>query len=115
MSYLHLQFADTNQDIGHVEFDLGHYTNKVREQLVKTILDLKSDKFPGCQIYIYVNIQLIDKLPEKASNTASGPNASFSSASTARQSIASLMSDALKVDVNANKNQILKEELQNKL
>jgi len=32
---------------------------------VKTILDLKSEKFPGCQIYIYVNIQLLDPLPEK--------------------------------------------------
>lgn len=56
MSILELVFTETKQAIGYVEFDLGVYTNKIRDQLVKTILDLKSDKFPGCQIYIYVNI-----------------------------------------------------------
>ena len=28
-------------------------------------MDLKSEKFPGAQIYIYVNIQLLDTLPER--------------------------------------------------
>ena len=28
-------------------------------------MDLKSEKFPGAQIYIYVNIQLLDPLPER--------------------------------------------------
>ena len=69
MSILELVFAETKQAIGHVEFDLGQYTNKIRDQLVKTILDLKSDKFPGCQIYIYVQINLLDPLPDKNSTT----------------------------------------------
>lgn len=64
MSILELVFAETKQPIGFIEFDLGKYTNKVRDQLVKTVLDLKSEKFPGCQIYIYVNISLLDALPE---------------------------------------------------
>ena len=71
MSILELVFAETKQPIGFVEFDLGQYTNKIRDQLVKTILDLKSEKFPGCQIYIYVQINLLDALPEKA-NSGSG-------------------------------------------
>ena len=54
--------------------NLGVYTNKIRDQLVKTILDLKSDKFPGCQIYIYVQINLLDKLPDKANNAAAVKN-----------------------------------------
>jgi hypothetical protein len=51
---------------------LGSYTNKIRDTTVKTILDLKSEKFPGAQIYIYVNIQLLDPLPEKSSGTKGG-------------------------------------------
>ena len=39
----------------------------IKDSTVKTILDLKSEKFPGCQIFIYVNIQLLDPLPEKGS------------------------------------------------
>ena len=66
MSILELVFSETKQAIGHAEFDLGQYTNKMRDSTVKTILDLRSDKFPGCQIYIYVFIQLLDSLPEKA-------------------------------------------------
>jgi hypothetical protein len=31
MSILELVFADTKQVIGHVEFDLGAYTNKIRD------------------------------------------------------------------------------------
>ena len=67
-------FTETKQAIGFAEFDLGAYTNKIKDSTVKTILDLKSEKFPGCQIYIYVNIQLLDPLPEKkakaSANTA---------------------------------------------
>ena len=66
MSILELVFADTRQSIGFVEFDLGSYTNKVRDSMVKTVLDLKSDNYPGSQIYIYVNITLLDPLPEKS-------------------------------------------------
>jgi hypothetical protein len=56
MSILELVFSETKQPIGFAEFDLGAYTNKIRDSTVKTILDLKSDTFPGAQIYIYVNI-----------------------------------------------------------
>ena len=56
MTILELVFAETKQAIGFAEFDLGSYANKSRDTTVKKILDLKSDKFPGCQIYIYINI-----------------------------------------------------------
>ena len=74
MSILELVFSETKQAIGHAEFDLGSYTNKIRDTTVKTILDLKSEKFPGAQIYIYVNIQLLDPLPEKSKPTPLGDN-----------------------------------------
>ena len=47
MSILELVFSETKQPIGFAEFDLGAYTNKIRDSTVKTILDLKSDTFPG--------------------------------------------------------------------
>lgn len=53
---------------------MGAYTNKIRDSTVKTILDLKSDTFPGAQIYIYVNIQLLDPLPEKKTANTPDPN-----------------------------------------
>ena len=71
MTILELVFAETKQAIGHAEFDLGSYANKSRETTVKKILDLKSDKFPGCQIYIYINIQLLDELPKQKSGGSS--------------------------------------------
>ena len=43
MSILELVFSDTKQAIGYVEFDLGSYTNKVRDATNKCVLDLKSD------------------------------------------------------------------------
>ena len=65
MSILELIFKGTKQGIGYIEFDLGKYTNKISDSTVKTILDLKSDKFPGCQMYIYVNIQVLEPLPDQ--------------------------------------------------
>ena len=56
ISILELVFAGTKQSIGYVEFDLGSYTNQMKDSMKKTILDLKSEKFPGSQIYIYINI-----------------------------------------------------------
>ena len=47
------------------------YANRIRDKTVKTTLDLKSDKFPGCQIYIYVNVSVLDALPEKGSKASS--------------------------------------------
>lgn len=66
MSILELIFHGTKQGIGYIEFDLGAYTNKVRDKTEKKVLDLKSDKFPGCQIYIYINIKLLDPLPAES-------------------------------------------------
>jgi hypothetical protein len=60
MSILELVFTDSRQAIGFHEFDLGAYSNKIRDSTVKTVLDLKSEKYPGCQVYIYINIQLLD-------------------------------------------------------
>lgn len=47
-SVLELIFSQTKQTIGHIDFDLGKYTNKVSDSTVKTILDLKSENYPGC-------------------------------------------------------------------
>jgi len=60
MSILELVFTESKNPIGHAEFDLGYYTNRLKDQSIKTTLDLKSDNYPGSQIYIYVNIQLLD-------------------------------------------------------
>lgn len=65
MSILELMFAETKQSIGHVEFDLGTYTNQMKDTMKKIILDLKSEKYPGSQIYLYINIQVLDPLPER--------------------------------------------------
>ena len=102
LSILELVFAETKQPIGHVEFDLGVYTNKIRDQLVKTVLDLKSDKFPGCQIYIYVNIQLLDPLPEKGAITKPIPSIPTNTNSTGAQS---------KIDINSQLFEIKKLKL----
>jgi hypothetical protein len=56
LTILELVFAETKQAIGYAEFDLGFYANKNRDGTVKKILDLKSDTFPGSQIFIYINI-----------------------------------------------------------
>jgi len=37
-------------------------------------MDLKSEKFPGAQIYIYVNIQLLDPLPERPTKVGYNDN-----------------------------------------
>jgi hypothetical protein len=50
---------------------LGHYTNKYRDKTAKITLDLKSDTYPGSQIYIFVAIQLLDPIPEKGTVPAS--------------------------------------------
>ena len=63
-SILELIFSQSKKTIGHIDFDLGKYTNKVSDSTVKTILDLKSDNYPGCQMYIYVHISLLDPLPD---------------------------------------------------
>ena len=47
-SILELVFTDTKQPIGFHEFDFGQQANKIRDQTVKTTLDLKSDRYPGC-------------------------------------------------------------------
>lgn len=66
-SILELTFPNTKNQVGYIEFDLGKYTNKVNDQGIKKIwLDLKSEHYPGCQIYIYVNIQLLEPLPDQA-------------------------------------------------
>jgi len=49
ISVIELQFAETKAVIGHCEFDLGMYGNRLRDnKTVKTTLDLRSDSFPGC-------------------------------------------------------------------
>ena len=68
ISILELIFQNNKKQIGFIEFDLGKYTNKVRDSTVKTVLDLKSEDYPGCQIYIYVNIQVEEGLPEPGPN-----------------------------------------------
>jgi hypothetical protein len=101
MSILELIFADTKQPIGHVEFDLGSYTNQMKDTMKKTILDLKSEKFPGSQIYIYINIQVLEPLPERLSIAAINPRMSTIVGESAGQMI----------DIEANKLDVMKREL----
>ena len=65
LSILELIFHNNKQAIGHIEFDLGRYSNMISDQTKKQFLDLKSDNYPGCQLYIYVNIKVLDPLPER--------------------------------------------------
>lgn len=65
MSILELQFNHNKQSIGYVEFDLGAFTNQTKDKLKKQVLDLKSETHPGSQIYIYINIQVLDALPDR--------------------------------------------------
>ena len=51
--------------IAYTEFDLGKYANQVGDSTVKTGLDLKSEEYPGCLINIYINIQVLDPLPDQ--------------------------------------------------
>jgi hypothetical protein len=108
MTILELVFAETKQAIGFAEFDLGGYANKSRDTTVKKILDLKSDKFPGCQIYIYINIQLLDELPKQGYNVAS--TAPDSRASVSGSVMGSFITNASTeaFDPNANANEIRK-------
>lgn len=106
MSILELVFADTRQSIGHVEFDLGSYTNKIRDSMVKTVLDLKSDKYPGSQIYIYVNIQLLDPLPEQNGHRGTVVNSTMNP-----QDITDKVRYSIANTVELNKLEISKESL----
>lgn len=65
MSVLELVFQETKAPIGHVEFDFGKYANQMRNKSMTATLDLKSDQFPGAQIKIYYNIQILEDLPVK--------------------------------------------------
>ena len=65
-SILEVIFHNNKSSVGYIEFDLGKYSNKVPDKTtMKTILDLKSDQYPGCQLYMYVNIAVLDPLPER--------------------------------------------------
>lgn len=105
-SILELVFADTKAAIGYTEFDIGAYTNKIRGTSVKTVLDLKSDKFPGCQIYIYINIQLDDPLPAKESF---GGAASIATRQTTI--VDPNVGQSSKLDMNANKFEMEKKQM----
>ena len=64
-SVISIIFAQTSDEIGTYEFDLGQSANRFAGKTVKTTLDLKSDKFPGSQINIYANLLLKVPLPER--------------------------------------------------
>ena len=119
LSVLELAFAETRQSIGHVEFDLGAYTNKIRGSTVKQTLDLKSEKFPGSQIYMYVNIKLEGDLPEKQK---SARGASEVGESTLVGKAASILPidpsnqvTKINIDINANQAEIEKRQLLNQI
>lgn len=75
----------------------------MRDTMKKTILDLKSERYPGSQIYIYINIQVLDPLPDRSSlaNFSSGVRLSTIVGETAGQTI----------DIEANKLDVQKQEL----
>lgn len=114
LSILELVFSETKQAIGYTEFDLGAYTNKIRGSTVKTILDLKSDKFPGCQIYIYVNIQLLDALPEKPGQ-GSATTGGTAGKGGPRESVALDSNASTAIDLNENMFKIKEQELKEQI
>mmetsp|Transcript_1964 Transcript_1964/g.3440 ORF Transcript_1964/g.3440 Transcript_1964/m.3440 type:complete len:151 (-) Transcript_1964:441-893(-) len=113
LSILELVFSDSKTPIGYHEFDLGQYTNKVRDQVVKTVLDLRSDNYPGCQIYIYVNIQLLDPLPARNQASASQIQQRLGTqiAQTVQGTIAQSIASQAQFDPVAQANEIRKKEL----
>lgn len=64
MSILELIFHQNKQAVGHIEFDLGWYANMTNDQTKKKFLDLKSETYPGSQIYIYVAIKVLEPLTD---------------------------------------------------
>ena len=65
LSILYLRFHETKQEIGHAEFNIGRYANHTSGKKVKQTLDLKSEKFPGAQLYLYVDVVLLDNLTDQ--------------------------------------------------
>ena len=121
MSVIELQFAETKDVIGHTEFDLGLYGNRLRDnKTVKTTLDLRSDHFPGCQVLIYVNVTLLDELPTAGSNTKKENKAGSATkyGTTVEKGDPSLMASSAidaKHDPNLNKFMQQKEQMANEI
>ena len=75
ITVMSLVFTDTKDEIGHYDFNLATYANQFLQatkeysveaqtpKKVKKVLDLKSEKFPGSQIYIYILITFEEKPP----------------------------------------------------
>lgn len=72
VTIMQLIFTDTKDEIGHVDLNLAQYANNMvgkeksqveKEKIIKKVLDLKSDKFPGAQIYVYLSVGLLEDLP----------------------------------------------------
>jgi hypothetical protein len=72
ITIMNLIFTETKGEIGFIELDLAQYVNNLvgkekssaeKEKIVKKVLDLKSDKFPGAQIYVYLSVGLLEELP----------------------------------------------------
>ena len=94
------------------------YANRIRDKTVKTTLDLKSDKFPGSQIYIYVNVSVLDALPEKGSKsneTNRAPTQVGQGASKIINAIADSVSKTVDYDKNANQFEITKKEMEDRI
>lgn len=71
-------------------------------------MDLKSDKFPGCQIYIYINIQLLDELPKQKgpydARTMASSSISHVSSALRGSIMGSFISDANTIEFDADAN-----------
>jgi len=75
ITVMSLVFTDTKDEIGHYDFNLATYANQFLQaqkeysavdkatKKVKKVLDLKSEKFPGSQIYIYILIGFLEPIP----------------------------------------------------
>ena len=66
-SQLLLVFHETKSQIARGEFDIARYANQATGQTNRQILELISQNNVGCQLCIFVNVTLLDRLPDDGS------------------------------------------------
>jgi len=64
MTHFELKSTSDGEVIAVFEFDIGSYAGEASDDRVKTLFDLKSEKYYGSQIDIVLSIEHLDQLPE---------------------------------------------------
>ena len=64
MTHFELKFTGSSEVIAVFEFDIGSYAGEASDDRMKTLFDLKSEKYYGSQIDIVLRIEHLDQLPE---------------------------------------------------